>query len=52
MTNYEWKYYIVFFITLATIEKENLNDIYDGICEIIDHESTVNFAWLPSDEKI
>ncbi|CAF4138584.1 unnamed protein product, partial [Rotaria sp. Silwood2] len=35
-----------------TIEEENLSDVYDRICEFIDHENTVKSVWIPSEEKI
>jgi hypothetical protein len=43
--------YFLFFI-LATIEEESLSDVYDRICEVIDHEETVNRVWVPSKEKV
>ncbi|CAF4594175.1 unnamed protein product [Rotaria sp. Silwood1] len=36
----------------ATIEEDNLNDAYDRISEIINHENRVDSAWIPSEEKI
>jgi len=46
----ENKYLLVFI--LATIEEESLSDVYDRICEVIDHEETVNRVWVPSKEKV
>ena len=43
---------ITFVYILATIEGENLSDVYDRICEVINNENTVDFVWVPSDEKI
>jgi hypothetical protein len=49
---FDRKKLISIIIILVTIEEENLSDVYDRICEIIDHEETVHQAWIPSKEKI
>ncbi|CAF0856080.1 unnamed protein product [Adineta steineri] len=36
----------------VTIEEEQLSDVYDRICEVIEHEEAVTHAWVPSKEKI
>ncbi|CAF3236984.1 unnamed protein product, partial [Rotaria sp. Silwood2] len=36
----------------VTIEEENLSDVYDRICEVMDHENTVKSVWIPTEEKI
>jgi len=40
----------VFF--LAVIEDETLSDVYDHICEVIDHEQSRDHVWIPSKEKL
>ncbi|CAF4461578.1 unnamed protein product [Rotaria socialis] len=38
-------------IFTTTVEGENLSDVYDHICDVINNENTVDVVWVPSDEK-
>lgn len=36
----------------VTIEEETLAEVYNRVCEVIEREESVRYAWIPSKEKI
>lgn len=45
-------HFIERFSSSVIIEEDNLEDVYNRICEIIDDEQNVPFVWMPSKDKI
>ena len=39
-------------LPLVTIEEDNLEEVYERICEVIDEEQNVPYVWMPSKDKI